>query len=613
MEFPGVVITGIVLSFVSFTVTAGNLALRQPASIPDGDVTAALAVDGNPQTCAATSPLTDPWWRVDLEMSYIVEEVKITSGANGITNFEIRIGDSLDDEGNSNQQCGGLNTMTSSQVISYHCAPGIRGRYVNIRIAGDNKILEICEVLVNPNPTVNVALQKSASQSSQCCGGSPGRAVDGNSDGDFSNGLSCSHTAEATDPWWRVDLGSSQSVSEVFLVNRISGQARLSDIEIRVGDNSNGNLNPRCGGLYSMATLFKASFYCKPRKTGRYLNIRLLGSGKFLTLCEVEVYSESRASYKTKTIETIDVYEDSVATLRCPEPFGYPEPLVAWVKNDVILQSSSPDMTLNLTNVKRDDNGSVIDCVVSNTHGSDYHRFILNVKNRFSMCTDFTDIMNDARTVLSQLQNNVSRAPLNDSDISPAHWYRFVDHVTREPMKLPDSCQDPLTCGTQAPGWLRGGHPTIDDNVVQRTVCFSWDDNCCFAELLAHVRDCYGYHVYKLQPTTFEMKARYCTEKAAVKYNSAVFRHVTSQNGKQYALVGHVINKEDHVGTTWKCMVHCLVEKACASFNYQRDSGVCEINNSTRSRDPDSLEERAGNEYHEKVEGLIIISDNDMN
>ncbi len=82
---------------------------------------------------------------------------------------------------------------------------------------------------------VNVALQKSASQSSQCCGGSPGRAVDGNSDGDFSNGLSCSHTAEATDPWWRVDLGSSQSVSEVFLVNRISGQARLSDIEIRVG------------------------------------------------------------------------------------------------------------------------------------------------------------------------------------------------------------------------------------------------------------------------------------------------------------------------------------------------------------------------------------------
>ena len=71
---------------------SGNLALRQPANMPDGDVTAAPAVDGNPQKCAVTSPLTDPWWRVDLEMSYIVEEVKIISGANGITNFEIRIG-----------------------------------------------------------------------------------------------------------------------------------------------------------------------------------------------------------------------------------------------------------------------------------------------------------------------------------------------------------------------------------------------------------------------------------------------------------------------------------------------------------------------------------------
>ena len=57
---------------------------------------------------------------------------------------------------------------------------------------------------------------------------------------------------------------------------------------------NNGNSNPRCGGLYSMANLLKASFYCKPRKTGRYVNIRLVGSRMFLTLCEVEVYSESR-------------------------------------------------------------------------------------------------------------------------------------------------------------------------------------------------------------------------------------------------------------------------------------------------------------------------------
>ena len=82
-------------------------------------------------------------------------------------------------------------------------------------------------------------------------------------------------------------------------------------------------------------------------------------------------------------METIDVYEDSAATLYCPEPFGYPKPLAAWVRNDVILQNSSSDMALNVTTMKPSDNGSEIDCVVSNKHGSDYHRFILNVKSKF--------------------------------------------------------------------------------------------------------------------------------------------------------------------------------------------------------------------------------------
>ena len=60
-------------------------------------------------------------------------------------------------------------------------------------------------------------------------------------------------------------------------------------------------------------------------------------------------------------------------------------------------------------------------------------------------------------------------------------------------------------------------------------------------------------------------------------------------------------------------MAHCLLEKTCASFNYHRNGGICEINNSTMSRDPDSLKERAGNEYHEKVEGLEVISVMTMN
>ena len=62
-------------------------------------------------------------------------------------------GDNLDNEGNLNQKCGGPYTLTSSQEKSFFCTPGIKGRYVNIRIAGNNKKLAICEVSVNPNPT----------------------------------------------------------------------------------------------------------------------------------------------------------------------------------------------------------------------------------------------------------------------------------------------------------------------------------------------------------------------------------------------------------------------------------------------------------------------------
>lgn len=53
----------------------------------------------------------------------------------------------------------------------------------------------------------------------------------------------------------------------------------------------------------------------------------------------------------------------------------------------------------------------------------------------------------------------------------------------------------------------------MEEGVVQRTVCFSWSSTCCFAEVKVQVRNCYGYHVYKLQPTSFVVKARYCIGK----------------------------------------------------------------------------------------------------
>lgn len=63
----------------------------------------------------------------------------------------------------------------------------------------------------------------------------------------------------------------------------------------------------------------------------------------------------------------------------------------------------------------------------------------------------------------------------------------------------------------------------MEEGVVQRTVCFSWSRTCCFAEVKVQVRNCYGYHVYKLQPTSFVVKARYCIGKYSVSFFESVY------------------------------------------------------------------------------------------
>ena len=70
------------------------MALRQPANMAfPCDSEAALAVEGTSARCAVTGLLTDPWWRVDLGTSYVVDAVDIIAGADGLTDFEIRVGE----------------------------------------------------------------------------------------------------------------------------------------------------------------------------------------------------------------------------------------------------------------------------------------------------------------------------------------------------------------------------------------------------------------------------------------------------------------------------------------------------------------------------------------
>ena len=75
-------------------------------------------------------------------------------------------------------------------------------------------------------------------QQSTRYGGASGRAVDGNSATNYNLGKSCTHTYEKVyKPWWRVDLGQIEPVSELYIVNQEDDPwwTRQTDFEIRVG------------------------------------------------------------------------------------------------------------------------------------------------------------------------------------------------------------------------------------------------------------------------------------------------------------------------------------------------------------------------------------------
>ena len=65
------------------------------------------------------------------------------------------------------------------------------------------------------------------------------------------------------------------------------------------------------------------------------------------------------------------------------------------------------------------------------------------------------------------------------------------------------------SCGTLAPGWLKGKHPSEDDGRVTRKVCYNWKNKICRWNNNIRVTNCGDYFVYELtKPPTCRL--RYC-------------------------------------------------------------------------------------------------------
>ncbi|XP_062278799.1 uncharacterized protein LOC133983659 [Scomber scombrus] len=157
----------------------------------------------------------------------------------------------------------------------------------------------------------NVALRGKATQSQQYRGkysslAAAYNAIDGNRDARFPAG-SCSHTEKMANPWWRVDLLEKYMVTTIIITNRRDCCAdRLNGAEIHVTKNLHsgysgyssysgyhgyhGHRNPVVA-VISHIPAGRAHIYNLEKPVeGRFVTVVLPGSGKVLTLCEVEVY-----------------------------------------------------------------------------------------------------------------------------------------------------------------------------------------------------------------------------------------------------------------------------------------------------------------------------------
>lgn len=75
------------------------------------------------------------------------------------------------------------------------------------------------------------------------------------------------------------------------------------------------------------------------------------------------------------------------------------------------------------------------------------------------------------------------------------YWYRFAGEAGTQ---IATSCVPQDRCHTVSPGWMDGAHPSVQDGVVMRTVCFHRLGECCRWETTIRVRKCEGFYVYQL-------------------------------------------------------------------------------------------------------------------
>uniref|UniRef100_A0A671TYS4 Fucolectin tachylectin-4 pentraxin-1 domain-containing protein n=1 Tax=Sparus aurata TaxID=8175 RepID=A0A671TYS4_SPAAU len=123
----------------------GKVAQSSPygKAVPERAIDGSRASNWHQGSCTHTQKDKNPWWRLDL--------LRKDCCHKRINGAEIRIGNSLENNGNANPRCAVITSISAGESKTFECR-GMEGRFVNIVIPGRREFLTLCEVEVTGQP-----------------------------------------------------------------------------------------------------------------------------------------------------------------------------------------------------------------------------------------------------------------------------------------------------------------------------------------------------------------------------------------------------------------------------------------------------------------------------
>jgi hypothetical protein len=258
----------------------GNV--RIPQSPAPGDVPAGvLGAAGLPASYAAA--LTASHRPAVAAVSLIRNHQVRVSGSGFTSSATVAI---------NGQPAGRVTTISSNQLIATLPSTVAEGDVTVATAAGTSAVTSDS---YTEDPALNIAVGRPASQSSTAFGAPPQNAVDGNTDGVYSDG-SISHTGDDVNAWWQVDLGNANQIQQISVYNRTDCCSdRLTDYWVFVSPTPfDTSLTPvRQAAQPGVWSNHQTGTAGTPTRipgpaTGRYVMVQLAGTN-YLSLAEVQV------------------------------------------------------------------------------------------------------------------------------------------------------------------------------------------------------------------------------------------------------------------------------------------------------------------------------------